>query len=42
MLVWGVLGVLYWVCFYEMVNFSGMLLMEFLVVSDVWVFYGGY
>lgn len=41
-LVWGALGVLYWVRPYEMANLSGMLLMEPSAVSDARVFYGGH
>ena len=41
-LVWGALGVLYWVRPYEMANLSGMLLMEDSAVSDARVFYGGH
>ncbi|MCY1275958.1 hypothetical protein D3C76_716130 [compost metagenome] len=41
-LVWGGLGLLYWVRPYEMANLSGMLLMEPASVSDARVFYGGH
>ena len=41
-LVWGGLGLLYWIRPYEMANLSGMLLMEPSSVSDARVFYGGH
>ncbi|KAF1054291.1 MAG: hypothetical protein GAK43_00957 [Stenotrophomonas maltophilia] len=41
-LVWGTLGLLYWIRPYEMANLSGMLLMEPASVSDARVFYGGH
>ncbi|MNM61890.1 hypothetical protein D3C76_900880 [compost metagenome] len=41
-LIWGSLGLLYWIRPYEMANLSGMLLMEPSSVSDARVFYGGH
>ncbi|MBO3276801.1 DUF4345 family protein [Pseudomonas schmalbachii] len=41
-LIWGGLGLLYWIRPYEMANLSGMLLMEPSSVSDARVFYGGH